>query len=76
VVDQRVGAHQPRVRAAGDPVAPAHRGDHLGLLLRPTHEQHPFGAVVLGQVFMQHVVLALTLGEVHQRQVMGGDEVV
>jgi hypothetical protein len=63
-------------RTPGVPVAPPGRGDHRGLLLGPAHEQHALAAVVAGQVLVHHVILALALGEMDERHVIGVDEPV
>jgi hypothetical protein len=49
-------------------------GEDGHLLLGPADEQHLLGAVTAGQVLVQHVVLALPLGEVDQWQVLLGGE--
>lgn len=66
VVDQPAGWHDPRVGIAVG-VAAFLGAKQLGLFLRATHEQHPFGAGEPGQVLVGDVVFALSLGEIHPR---------
>jgi hypothetical protein len=66
LVDHRRGPHDPRIRLSGR-VAAFLGAEHPGFLLRPADEQHPLVAVEAGQVLVHHVVLALALDEVDDR---------
>lgn len=44
--------------------------EQVGLLLRPTDEQHPLRAGELGQVFVHHIVFASPLSETNPRQLV------
>jgi hypothetical protein len=64
-------------RFAGAQPCDSQEADHRlvgGRLQR--HRQHPLATVVAGQILVHHVVLALSLGEVHKRHVAGVDEPV
>ena len=64
VVDQPGSGHDPRVGVAVG-VAALLGAKQLGLLLRPTDEQHPFGGRESRQVLVHDVVLTFPLGEIH-----------
>ena len=69
LVDHAAGLDDPWVRGAVG-VAAFLGAEHPGLLLRPADEQHPLATTrrgMRGEILVHHVVLALSLGEVHDR---------
>ena len=74
VVDHGRGLDDPRVAGPADRVVTLLGAEHGGLLLSPADEQHPLGAVELGQKGLSQIVFALILDEVDDRDVPVGRE--
>ena len=70
VVHHRGGAHDPRVRQAGDRALALLGAEHLRLLLGLADEHHAFRPMEFAQVLRHHVVLALALAELDERNPM------
>lgn len=69
VIDHGGGTDQPRICGSGLLIAPALGAEHRGLLLRLADEQYTLFGGELFPVRGGHIILALSLLEMHDRYV-------
>src|SRR5258705_8497589 len=70
VIYHRGGSHDPGIRLAGLRVPASFGSEYRCLLLRLADKNNPFLLVELAQVLLHHVVLALPLAKLHQRNLL------
>src|SRR6516165_214378 len=70
VVHHSCGLHNPGIGVSGLGIAALLGTEHRGLLLGFTDEEDSFGFVESGQVRLHHIIFALTLLELHNRNLL------